>query len=163
MPGNKSNSQFIVNAKNSASTSDQYREHARSYAGRYFVIRHHYLRELAGRLQMIAFLDSFFPKGEAGMNFTCDSTRLTTTFSVKLLAAFARLLFESGFFNDTSKLLVCRRFAGIFSTRCQKEISPRSFVNHFNLPDQPSLVQIAENLGKWMKIVEKLQSRENVI
>jgi hypothetical protein len=161
-PENRSRNLHLViyGPKNSSSEN---RAMAVRFAGRYFIMRYHYLRDLADRLQMIVFLDQFSHNDEANMNITGDSSRLPTGFSVQLLAAFARILFESGFFKDTSKLRICRRFAGIFSTPRQKEISPRSFSNHFNQPDQPSLIQIGENLGKWMKIVEKLQSLKNDI
>jgi hypothetical protein len=141
-------------------TADHWEQVVR-YSRRYFIIRHYYLRELADRLQMIFAFDHYTHRPEVNANIFGDFTRLQTTFSVQHLAAFARVLFESGFFNETNKLLVCRTLAGVFSTPRQKEISSRSFGNHFTQPDPPSLLQIAENLGKWMKIAEKLRHCED--
>jgi len=134
---------------------------AAGFAGRYFVIRYHHLQKLAFWITMIASLDQYHPLGEANINVSAETPRLATNYTVQMLAVFAKVLFESGFFKDVSKMMVCRCFSSLFSTPRQKEISFQSFRNHFNQPDPSSLAEIVENLGKWMKNAEILQSCEN--
>jgi len=129
------------------------------FAGRYFVIRYHHLQHLAFRIRMISSLDEYHPVGDGDVS--AETPRLATNYTVQMLGVFARVLFESGFFKDVSKLMVCQRFFFLFSTPRQKEISFQSFRNHFNQPDPSSLAEIVENFGKWMKNAEILQSREN--
>ena len=94
------------------------------------------------------------PRGRGNGNKPSASEKIVLNCSVNRLGLHLKLLYEDGFFKNTTKMALCRIISKFICTPKQEEISYRSLKNAMDAPKEQSIRLFVETWGNYLDRAE---------